>query len=58
MNVNLDTGAVSGGDAAGDTISGFETLIGSSKADTLTGSAGDERIEGGAGNDLITGGGG
>lgn len=37
VNVNLSTGVVSGGDAAGDTFWGFENLTGSANADTLTG---------------------
>lgn len=53
--VNLGTGAVSGGDAQGDTIQGFENLIGGAGADMLTGTAGANRIEGNAGNDLIQG---
>jgi T1SS-143 domain-containing protein len=56
VNVNLQTGAASGGDAAGDTIANFENLIGSGNNDTLTGSAGDNSISGGAGSDIIVGG--
>jgi Ca2+-binding RTX toxin-like protein len=64
VNVNLN-GTVSGGDAAGDTISNFENLTGSNSADTLTGNnsanvlsglAGDDTISGGSGNDTIEGG--
>lgn len=58
VNVNLATGAVSGGHATGDVISGFENLIGSAGNDTLTGDAGDNRLAGGAGNDVLNGGGG
>lgn len=62
---NLATGSASGGDAAGDTLTGIEALIGSDHADTLTGSsvantllggAGDDVLSGGAGNDTVQGG--
>ena len=58
VTVNLATNIVSGGDAAGDTISGFESIRGSSNGDTLTGDSGDNTIEGSNGNDTIEGGGG
>ena len=58
MSVNLATGAVSGGDAAGDTLSGIEQLIGSGFADTLTGNAGANMLWGMGGGDVLTGGGG
>jgi Ca2+-binding RTX toxin-like protein len=54
--VDLATGVVSGGDAAGDTLAGIENLLGSTFADKLTGDAGDNVIEGGAGGDTIDGG--
>lgn len=64
VNVNLDTGALSGGDADGDDITDpsnglidFENLIGSSQGDTLTGSIGINEIFGGDGADSIDGGG-
>ncbi len=44
------------GDAAGDTYSGVENLIGSNFADTLRGDAANNRLEGGAGNDTLEGG--
>lgn len=56
VNVNLATGAGSGGDAAGDTLTGIEYAIGSAFADTITGSAGENFLWGGAGNDAIYGG--
>ncbi|MEZ5744436.1 MAG: hypothetical protein R3D89_12125 [Sphingomonadaceae bacterium] len=37
VDVALETGGASGGDAAGDTISGFENLTGSAHADALYG---------------------
>ncbi len=50
-------GAVSGGDATGDTINGFESLIGSNFNDSLNGnSVSNAVVDGGAGNDTITGG--
>lgn len=56
VTVNLGTSSASGGDAAGDTIGGFEDLRGSAKDDTLTGDSGANVIEGGAGGDAIDGG--
>jgi Ca2+-binding RTX toxin-like protein len=58
VTVDLSTGASSGGDAAGDTFSGIENLIGSAHADTLAGSARTNALIGGAGNDTLVGGGG
>ncbi|MFE1597361.1 calcium-binding protein [Methylobacterium sp. ID0610] len=54
--VDLATGAASGGDAAGDTVTGIEHLIGSNFADTLTASVAGSWLEGGGGNDTIFGG--
>jgi Ca2+-binding RTX toxin-like protein len=56
INVNLSTGAASGGDAAGDVLQWVENLTGSSNNDTLTGDDGDNRLDGGAGNDHMIGG--
>jgi Ca2+-binding RTX toxin-like protein len=65
--VNLGTSSASGGDAGGDSISGFENLRGSAFNDVLTGSdaanrlrgeLGDDRLNGGKGNDQLIGGGG
>jgi Ca2+-binding RTX toxin-like protein len=58
VSVNLATGAASGGDAAGDTFSGIENLVGSAYSDTLTGGAGANVFNGGLGSDVLTGGGG
>ncbi len=58
VNVNLATGAVSGGDAEGDTISGFEHVVGSAYGDTLVGDDGANRLSGGAGSDTLFGEGG
>jgi Ca2+-binding RTX toxin-like protein len=56
VTVNLATNAVSGGSAAGDTITGFENVTGSGFADTLTAAASGSTLNGGAGNDNLTGG--
>ncbi|TGX54063.1 hypothetical protein E5A73_08030 [Sphingomonas gei] len=54
-HVNLQT-AVAAGDAAGDTFSGVENLIGSDYDDVLKGDEGDNALYGNAGNDLLVGG--
>ena len=65
VNVNLATGAASGGDATGDQLSGIEVLLGSDYGDTLVGNGaanqlwgygGNDTLRGGAGDDLIDGG--
>jgi Ca2+-binding RTX toxin-like protein len=56
VKVNLATGALSGGDAQGDSLAGIEGVVGSAFADTLTGDANINRLEGGAGNDILDGG--
>ncbi len=56
VTVSLATGTGSGGDAAGDTFSNFEDLLGSAHNDTLTGDANTNIIEGGAGADTLDGG--
>lgn len=57
--------SVSGGDAEGDTVSGFEDVFGSDSDDFIVGNAGenyligflgDDNIDGGAGDDVIRGG--
>jgi len=58
VNVNLATGAASGGDAAGDSFANFEDLGGSNLGDTLTGNILSNNLTGQGGNDLIAGGGG
>jgi Ca2+-binding RTX toxin-like protein len=67
VNVDLSKGQVSGGDAGGDTVSGFEDLVGSGDRDVLAGTLGANSIQGGnaadrlfgfAGNDTLQGGGG
>ncbi|MGF6228189.1 Ca2+-binding RTX toxin-like protein [Inquilinus ginsengisoli] len=58
VSVNLATGAVSGGDAVGDTFTTVEQLLGSGFVDTLTGNANANTLWGMAGDDVLTGGGG
>ncbi len=58
VSVNLATGAVSGGHAAGDTITSFENVTGSAFGDTLVGNDSANRFIGGQGNDNLTGAGG
>ncbi|MGO1080369.1 calcium-binding protein [Inquilinus sp. CA228] len=49
-------GASTGGDAAGDTMSGIEQVLGSGFVDTLTGDTGANTLWGLAGDDVLTGG--
>jgi Ca2+-binding RTX toxin-like protein len=53
VTVNLATGTGAGGDAAGDTLSGIENLIGSAQGDNLTGDALANVIDGAGGNDTL-----
>ena len=58
VNVSLATGTGTGGDAAGDTLSNIENLIGSDYDDTLIGNStggGSNTLDGGLGNDTLTG---
>lgn len=56
ITVDLGAGAVSGGDADGDTIAGVEGAIGTPFPDSLTGDGGDNVFRGMAGGDTIDGG--
>ncbi|MBP1862315.1 calcium-binding protein [Rhizobium herbae] len=56
VKINLQTGVVSGGHAAGDKLTSIENLLGSSSADTLTGSSSNNVLNGGAGADKLDGG--
>ena len=58
VTVNLATGRGQGGDAEGDTISGFRGIVGSHHNDTLTGDEGDNYFRGKGGADVLDGGGG
>ncbi|MGL5011443.1 MAG: tandem-95 repeat protein, partial [Paracoccaceae bacterium] len=54
--VDLAVGLGSAGDAAGDTLTGIEQLLGSNWNDTLSGGAADETFIGGLGTDALGGG--
>lgn len=54
--LNLATGVGTAGDAAGDTYSSIENVIGSSQNDTITGSDAANRLQGEAGSDSLDGG--
>ncbi|MGQ3279573.1 MAG: calcium-binding protein, partial [Shinella sp.] len=56
VKINLQTGVVSGGHAAGDKFISIENLNGSSYNDTLTGNAVNNVLNGGAGADKMAGG--
>ncbi|MDQ1159332.1 Ca2+-binding RTX toxin-like protein [Sphingomonas sp. SORGH_AS 950] len=56
VTINLTARTASGGYAAGDTLTGIESLWGSTFNDTLTGDANNNKISGDAGNDVIDGG--
>ena len=55
VTVSLLSGSGSGGDAQGDTLDGFEVLIGSELADNLSGSNDKNALEGRGGNDVLHG---
>ncbi len=55
VNVNLASGAASGGEAQGDTFIGIESLFGSSFVDTLTGNASANTLNGYVGSDTLDG---
>ena len=63
VGVTIDLGTLvngaattSGGWAAGDTLTGFNNLIGTKEVDRLTGNAEDNTLRGGAGDDTLEGG--
>jgi Ca2+-binding RTX toxin-like protein len=56
VTVNLATGAGSGGQAAGDSLTSIENVIGSGKHDDLTGNGAANQLSGGTGNDTLDGG--
>ncbi|MCB2113843.1 MAG: hypothetical protein KDD85_09900 [Parvularculaceae bacterium] len=58
INVNLKTLAVSGGDAAGDTLVAVEGVIGSAFADAIIGDDNYNTIQANGGADWVNGGGG
>jgi Ca2+-binding RTX toxin-like protein len=55
VNVNLDTGATAGGDAAGDTLNSMENVTGSAFNDQIWGDGGANVLKGLNGNDLLYG---
>jgi serralysin len=58
VRANLANSSTNTGDAAGDTYSSIENLLGSAFNDRLVGNSGVNKITGGRGNDVLTGGGG
>jgi Ca2+-binding RTX toxin-like protein len=58
VQINLETGVHTGGDAAGDTLLNIEAVTGSSYGDTLTGGNANDYLNGGGGNDVLNGRGG
>lgn len=58
VTVNLATGSGTAGDAAGDTYSSIENVLGSAHNDTITGNAAANAFWGMAGSDVLVGGGG
>ncbi|WP_170233764.1 calcium-binding protein [Novosphingobium sediminis] len=56
VTVDLGTGSASGGDATGDSFSGFENLAGSAFGDTLKAGATGSTLLGGGGDDTLIGG--
>ena len=55
VTVDLETGMGTAGEAAGDTLTGIEALIGSAYIDDLSGDAGDNWFDGGFHDDLLAG---
>src|SRR5882757_2037052 len=53
--VFVSNGGNNGGEAAGDTMTGFEAIIGSAFNDTLQGDPGANTLTGNAGADLLDG---
>ncbi|MEZ5840904.1 MAG: hypothetical protein R3D02_10950 [Hyphomicrobiales bacterium] len=56
VTIDLSDGSASGGDAAGDILSGIEWVLGTDQSDSLTGDAASNVLEGRAGNDTLSGG--
>jgi len=56
VQVDLESGAASGGDAEGDSISNFERVRGSAHDDTLTGDTSANKLYGHGGDDVLSGG--
>jgi len=58
VQIDLGKKTAAGGDAIGDTISGFVNVVGSQFNDVLIGNTNANKFTGGSGNDTIIGGGG
>ena len=56
VTVNLAAGTGQGGEAEGDTLTGFGRVFGSDHADRLIGDSGDNLFHGSGGNDTLEGG--
>lgn len=56
INLGLVTAQLGGGDGVGDTLVGFENVLGSAFNDVLVGSTASNLLEGGAGADALLGG--
>ncbi len=56
VNINLQTGVNTGGDAEGDVLIGIEAIVASNYNDTLRGGDGNDYLKGEGGDDILTGG--
>jgi len=56
VNINLETGIHTGGDAQGDTLVNIEAIVGSAHNDTIHGGANNDYLKGENGNDVLAGG--
>lgn len=56
VNINLQTGVNTGGDAQGDILVNIEAVVGSNFNDTIRGGAAHDYLKGELGDDIITGG--
>lgn len=56
VNINLETGLHTGGDAQGDVLVNIEAVVGSAFNDTLHGGNANDYLQGDKGNDVVTGG--
>jgi Ca2+-binding RTX toxin-like protein len=55
VQIRLDRGTATGGEAAGDRFTGFENVVGSAWKDVLVGDAAANGLQGRDGNDLLNG---
>ena len=56
VNINLETGVNTGGDAQGDVIVNAEAIVGSNYDDVIRGGNANDYLKGEGGDDLLTGG--